>query len=191
MSRTVQMLMSPTHYHSSNWLKKTKNGDARTSRWIWFIGMALLLVRTSISITSTSDSSANSLLSPLFRPQLIAGAIGLGVWVNHNNNTHSAPTAIGGSANQKAVTTDAAPTIAGALATSSPHVSPTHTVARRANLALPTPHIPDALLAPVAAAVPIEGLGSGKRFSEHVPAGVPAGHKRHKRHALNRTLGGH
>ncbi|KAK7690318.1 hypothetical protein QCA50_006975 [Cerrena zonata] len=139
------------HHKESNWLKKTKNGNAHTSRWVWIFGVILLLA--------------------------IAGGIGLGWWISHNNTTHSAPTAIGGSANQKALTTETAATIAGALATtSSPHVSPTHTVARRA---LPTPHIPGPL-------PPIEGLG--EKITEKVPAGIPVAHKRHKRHALNRTL---
>ncbi|KAI0662288.1 hypothetical protein C8Q70DRAFT_637140 [Cubamyces menziesii] len=77
------------------------------SRWVWVIGVTLLII--------------------------IAGAIGLGWYVSHNSTTHNAPTAIGGSANEKAIDAQTSTTaVAEAMATSTVlHVSPTNTVARR------------------------------------------------------------
>ncbi|KAI0700047.1 hypothetical protein C8T65DRAFT_658527 [Cerioporus squamosus] len=99
----------------SMWLRKTQNGTTRMSRWVWIIGLTLLII--------------------------IAGAIGLGWYVSHNSTTHSAPTAIGGSANEKAIASasDSA-AAAGGTSTSVPfHVTPTNTVARRALEPIPTP----------------------------------------------------
>ncbi|KAI0632485.1 hypothetical protein C8Q77DRAFT_1125941 [Trametes polyzona] len=97
------------------WLRKTQSGTTRMSRWVWVVGMTLLII--------------------------IAGAIGLGWYVSHNSTSHSAPKAIGGSANEKAIATDTSTTaVAGALATTTAlHVSPTHTVARRDDEPIPTP----------------------------------------------------
>ena len=75
-------------------------------------------------------------------PQMIAGFIGLGWYVSHNNTQHSAPKAFGGSANERssAVPSAAEATAAGASSTDIPfHVSPTHTVAKRADEPIPTP----------------------------------------------------
>ncbi|KAI9057467.1 hypothetical protein FKP32DRAFT_1547912, partial [Trametes sanguinea] len=98
------------------WLRKTQSGTTRMSRWVWVIGLTLLII--------------------------IAGAIGLGWYVSHNSTSHTAPTAIGGSANEKAIDSQTATsTVVGeALATSTVlHVSPTNTVARRDDEPIPTP----------------------------------------------------
>ncbi|KJA20155.1 hypothetical protein HYPSUDRAFT_78460 [Hypholoma sublateritium FD-334 SS-4] len=100
----------------SSWLKQTLNGSKRHSRSIWLIGMLLLV--------------------------LIAGSIGVGVYFTRNSPGHQQPTAIGGSADNLATSTAVA-TSAGAKASSSSlHVSPTNTVARRDGDALLTPRAP-------------------------------------------------
>ncbi|EPQ51079.1 hypothetical protein GLOTRDRAFT_123335 [Gloeophyllum trabeum ATCC 11539] len=79
----------------SFWLKKTQNGTSRLSRWVWVVAVTILIV--------------------------IAGAIGLGWYVSHNKPGHTAPKAIGGSANE-AATSSALPASAGVpAASSSPH----------------------------------------------------------------------
>ncbi|KAI0771141.1 hypothetical protein BD413DRAFT_604494 [Trametes elegans] len=90
------------------WLHKTQSGTTRMSRWVWIVGMTLLIV--------------------------IAGAIGLGWYVGHNSTSHNAPKAIGGSANEKAIASETSTIGSGLVESASPtfHVSPTHTVARRA-----------------------------------------------------------
>ncbi|KAI1794812.1 hypothetical protein LXA43DRAFT_994387 [Ganoderma leucocontextum] len=110
-------LATPSGQKQSMWLRKTQNGTSRMSRWVWFIGMVLLII--------------------------IAGAIGLGWWVSHNNHTHTAPTAIGGSADEKALASASASASAAASSSdiSSLHVSPTNTVARRADEPIPTPPV--------------------------------------------------
>ncbi|KAI0647715.1 hypothetical protein C8Q79DRAFT_1008130 [Trametes meyenii] len=96
------------------WLRKTQNGTSRMSRWVWVVGMTLLII--------------------------IAGAIGLGWYVSHNSTAHNAPKAIGGSANEKAIEASSSSAVAEALATSTVlHVTPTHTVARRDDEPIPTP----------------------------------------------------
>ncbi|CAL1712531.1 unnamed protein product [Somion occarium] len=132
----------------SIWLKKTRSGDTRASRWVWIIGIILLLC--------------------------VAGGIGIGWYIAHNNTTHSAPTAIGGSANEKAIEESTAPA-AGVATAASPHVSPTHTVARRDLPLIPTGavHIP---------------LSQSNARNSHDSILIPVAHKRHKRHALNRTI---
>lgn len=71
---------------------------------------------------------------------MIAGFIGLGWYVSHNNTQHSAPKAFGGSANERSSALPSAATAAGASSTDAPfHVSPTHTVAKRADEPIPTP----------------------------------------------------
>ncbi|KAH8104850.1 hypothetical protein BXZ70DRAFT_1005351 [Cristinia sonorae] len=93
----------PKGEKQSVWLRKTQSGSTRMSRWVWIVGVILLLC--------------------------IAGGIGLGWWIAHNDKSVNAPTAIGGSANEKAqpTTTAAAPGTSSAA-----RVTPTHTVARRA-----------------------------------------------------------
>ncbi|KAM5538639.1 hypothetical protein V8D89_007668 [Ganoderma adspersum] len=110
-------MATPAGQKQSVWLRKTQNGTSRMSRWVWFIGMVLLII--------------------------IAGAIGLGWWVSHNNKSHNAPTAIGGSADEKAIASASASASAKAAASASSsdisfHVSPTNTVARRADEPIPT-----------------------------------------------------
>ena len=84
--------------------------------------------------------------SELVSVQIIAGAIGLGWWVSHNSTEHATLKAIGGSAGEKATSSSAAvaesASANGALASSTStsfHVSPTNTVARRAAEPIPTP----------------------------------------------------
>ncbi|KAI0051111.1 hypothetical protein FA95DRAFT_1535228 [Auriscalpium vulgare] len=107
---------SPSQKESS-WLRKTRNGTSRMSRWVWVIGIVLLVC---------------------------AGlAIGLGIYLSQKSSSHQAPTAIGGSANESlgvATTTTLAKGAKGTAGLSTtPHVSPTFTVARRdASPASPT-----------------------------------------------------
>ncbi|CDO70856.1 hypothetical protein BN946_scf184801.g49 [Trametes cinnabarina] len=131
------------------WLRKTQSGTTRMSRWVWVIGLTLLII--------------------------IAGAIGLGWYVSHNSTTHSAPTAIGGSANEKAIDseTPTSTAVAGALATSTVlHVTPTKTVARRADEPIPTPM----------AIYPVTARGSSAHRVHVVQA-----HRHGRRTHLNRT----
>lgn len=137
------------------------------SRWVWIVGMTLLIV----SIHVMSQYVVSNLSA-----QIIAGAIGLGWYVSHNSTSHNAPTAIGGSANEKALTTtdvSSAATVAGAVATSTVlHVSPTRTVARRDDEPIPTP----------LALYPIEARSPG---SHHVH--IAQHHRQGRRTLLNRT----
>ncbi|KAH7914280.1 hypothetical protein BJ138DRAFT_1170744 [Hygrophoropsis aurantiaca] len=88
----------------SPWLRKTQSGTTRLSRWVWFIGVVLLIC--------------------------IAGAAGLGWYISHKTPPNQAPKAIGGKSNESMspVSSSAA---AQSGETSSPHVSPTYTLARR------------------------------------------------------------
>ncbi|KDQ62544.1 hypothetical protein JAAARDRAFT_44863 [Jaapia argillacea MUCL 33604] len=106
----------------SPWLKKTQSGSTRLSRWVWIIGMLLLLC--------------------------IAGGIGIGIYISHKNQSNTGPKAIGGSADEAATVTTTTTAISSAatvkavgVTTGSPHVSPTNTVARRDGWydVLPTP----------------------------------------------------
>ena len=118
---------------------------------------------TSIALPSLDLSN--------FHTQCIAGGIGLGWWIARNDSSHNAPTAIGGSANEKAVSTS---TAADSTSSGTPKVTPTHTVARRADIfdVVPTevPHIP--LLSEISNKV-------------HVVRAVPP--SRHRRIAANRS----
>ena len=75
---------------------------------------------------------------------LIAGGIGVGVYLTRNSPSHQQPTAIGGSADNLATSTTVVSTSGakGAASSSSLHVSPTNTVARREVDALLTPRAP-------------------------------------------------
>ncbi|KAI0820418.1 hypothetical protein BC628DRAFT_856906 [Trametes gibbosa] len=98
-----------------------------------------------------------------------------GWYVSHNNSSHNAPTAIGGSANEKAITTTSSThVVAGALATSTVlHVSPTNTVAKREdNEPIPTPSA-------------IYALAARGSSSHHVH--VVQAHRHSRRTPLNRT----
>lgn len=92
------------------WLKKTQNGSSRLSRWVWVVAFVIILC--------------------------IAGVSVLGWRASQNKPAHQAPTALGGSANERpgATTSSSAPVASGssgAQQSSIKHVSPTHTVARR------------------------------------------------------------
>jgi len=93
----------------SSWLKKTRDGSARHSLWVWIVGIFLLLC--------------------------IGGGIGLGVYMSRKSPSHQTPVVIGGSANYTAGPSSppVAPTKSGGPRQSSSrlHVSPTNTVARR------------------------------------------------------------
>jgi hypothetical protein len=108
--------------------------------WIWVVGLILLVC---------------------------AGlGIGLGLYISHKSPSHQDPTAIGGGGDYGMGSTtsqDAGPT------SSSPHVSPTNTVARRVAFAdpLPTP-------------APIHVM--------HASHKLEAPHARHRRRYLNRAL---
>ncbi|KAJ7195486.1 hypothetical protein GGX14DRAFT_376905 [Mycena pura] len=98
----------------SAWLQKNTGGDSRYRRWVWIVGIVLVICA--------------------------AGGIGIGVYLSQQASAHYRPDAIGGSANESLGATVATSKTAssahasakGALATSSAlHVSPTNTVARR------------------------------------------------------------
>lgn len=86
----------------SSWLKKTNNGTSSLSRWVFIIGIILLICA--------------------------AGGIGLGLYVSHNSTTQDQPKAIGGSANE--MNTGSGDGISSLQ--SSIRVTPTYTVDRRA-----------------------------------------------------------
>lgn len=117
---------------TSPWLRETQSGASRLSRWVWIIGLALLIC--------------------------IAGGIGLGWYIAHNDTSHNAPTVIGGGENEKAAPVASSTPVKPGVS-SSPHVSPTNTVARR------------------------------DIFSDVVPTSLPnlSVGRRHRRRALNRT----
>ncbi|KAF9452925.1 hypothetical protein P691DRAFT_621975, partial [Macrolepiota fuliginosa MF-IS2] len=96
----------PAGSKDSWWLKKTQGGTTRLSRWVWVIAVVLILAIAGISVIAWRASQSKP--------------------------AHQAPTAIGGSANERPVTESVA--TGGVTATGSgsiKHVSPTHTVARR------------------------------------------------------------
>jgi hypothetical protein len=95
----------------SSWLVKTQHGSSRLSRWVWLIGLFLL----------------------------IGGALGIGIWyyVAHNSNSNRPPTAVGGSADETAG--PSSPTAGAQLSSSSPYVTPTFTLAGRDTLPSSTP----------------------------------------------------
>jgi hypothetical protein len=98
---------------TSAWLRKTQNGTTSLSRWVWIIGVILVIAA--------------------------AGGIGLGWYMSHKAPDHYQPTAVGGSANESGVTSAVKPVGSnGATAKSSLHVTPTNTVARRAEAPAPT-----------------------------------------------------
>ncbi|THV03048.1 hypothetical protein K435DRAFT_652130 [Dendrothele bispora CBS 962.96] len=95
----------PGKSKTSLWLKKTQNGTNRMSRLLFCIGIFLVLIA--------------------------AGAIGLGWWVAHNDNSHNQPTAIGGSAKEAGDASSSVRATGTASVHTSLHVTPTNTVARR------------------------------------------------------------
>lgn len=96
------------------------------------------------------------------------------MYISSKNTVHNAPTAIGGSANEKLQTSPSPAVVSGAngAVSTSFHVSPTHTVARRDDAPLPTD-------APTVVGIP-------SSFSDqHLVRPVPP--SRHRRIHLNRT----
>lgn len=93
----------------STWLKKTEGGITRLSRWVWIIGVLILAC--------------------------IGGGIAVGWFFTHNNTntTTSGPLAIGGSADDGTVplSSSSLPSVSTQDLSSSPHVTPTNTVAKR------------------------------------------------------------
>ncbi|KAF4577104.1 hypothetical protein EYR36_005091 [Pleurotus pulmonarius] len=95
----------------SLWLRKTQSGTNRLSRWVYVLGIVLLI--------------------------LIAGGIALGVYASKNDDdsTHEPPTVFGGAANEASVPDvgdkkEGSPTVR-----SSFHVQPTRTLDNRAGYA--------------------------------------------------------
>ncbi|KAF7365002.1 hypothetical protein MVEN_00371300 [Mycena venus] len=108
--RFSMVAKDPDEKKPSTWLTKAQGGSARLSRWVWIVGIILIVCA--------------------------AGGIGIGVYMSEQASAHYRPDAIGGSANEGTsslpLTTGGGKTAKGAIATStSPHVSPTNTVARR------------------------------------------------------------
>ncbi|KIL59061.1 hypothetical protein M378DRAFT_193902 [Amanita muscaria Koide BX008] len=109
--RFSMVAREPSAAKESNWLKKTRVGYSSFSRWVWCVGLILLIC--------------------------VVGAIGIWVYISRQNSNHSAPTAWGGSANEAATYTHTAtPVVVGSSTVR--HVSPTNTVARR-DIPAPTP----------------------------------------------------
>ncbi|KAJ7095707.1 hypothetical protein B0H15DRAFT_964288 [Mycena belliarum] len=110
--RFSMVAKDPEEKRPSTWLQKTQGGASRLSRWVWIVGLVLIICA--------------------------AGGIGMGVYISEQASSHYRPDAIGGSADAgaSALTTAAATKSnikGGALATTSAlHISPTNTVARRA-----------------------------------------------------------
>ncbi|KAJ7069561.1 hypothetical protein C8F01DRAFT_518255 [Mycena amicta] len=112
--RFSMVAKDPQEKGPSPWLKKNQGGASRHKRWIWIVGLILVICA--------------------------AAGIGLGVYLSEQASAHYRPDAIGGSANegtQGLLSTTSAhasgkSSVKGALATSTQlHVSPTNTVARR------------------------------------------------------------
>ncbi|KAG1906515.1 uncharacterized protein F5891DRAFT_1101054 [Suillus fuscotomentosus] len=129
---------------TSSWLIKTQNGSSKLSRWVWFIGIMLLV--------------------------LIAAGIGIGWYISHKSTSTTVPKAIGGSANETMNPTSTRTSI-GVSSSSSLHVSPTNTVARR-NEAAPTPAIREAVQEF------LEEVGQVPVAKLNVPAGRSWKHRR-------------
>jgi len=139
----------------SSWLKKTQNGTTRMSRLVCVIGAILIIC--------------------------IAGGIGVGWYFTHNNPSHQQPEVFGGSADEGITSTTSSSALSSSSTAvhgilSSPHVSPTNTVARRAA-------VPD----PAPTPIPFQKLHSPHAQSGLGPSGgihlVPS--KRHRQ--VNRT----
>ena len=102
----------PDSKDESSWLKKSQNRSNQMTRYVWIIGIFLIVV--------------------------ILGGIGIGIYLSRNSPGHQQPTAIGGSADHSLLGTTTttpskvSPTKAGAPTNSIKHISPTNTVARRA-----------------------------------------------------------
>lgn len=128
---------------TSSWLIKTQSGSSKLSRWVWFVGMVLLV--------------------------LIAAGVGIGWYISHKSSSNTTPKAIGGSAEETMSPTS---THASVAVSSSLHVSPTNTVARR-NKAEPTPAIRKVV------EEFLEDVGQASTAKLNVPAGRSWRHRRH------------
>ena len=106
-------LAKPRGSKESSWLKKTQSGSSRLNRWVGVV--AVLLVMS------------------------IVAAVGLGVYFNRNAPGHQQPKVLGGSADEVGSSVASSSASATSVMTksavgstsSSLHVSPTFTVARR------------------------------------------------------------
>ncbi|KAK7048551.1 hypothetical protein R3P38DRAFT_2505657 [Favolaschia claudopus] len=111
--RFSMVAKDPDEKKPSKWLTKSQDNASRRNRWVWVIGIILVIAA--------------------------AGGIGIGVYLSEQGSEHYRPDAIGGSANQgttKLPETTEGAGVKGAIGgTSTPHVSPTNTVARRDILA--------------------------------------------------------
>ncbi|KAF8645172.1 hypothetical protein AX16_007999 [Volvariella volvacea WC 439] len=103
--RFSMIAKEPTANKESSWLRKTRDGSNRLSRWVWVVGLLLLIAA--------------------------AGGIGLGWYISHNSPDHQPPTALGGSANEAAPVESSTPVVNQQTRTSF-HVTPTHTIDARA-----------------------------------------------------------
>lgn len=136
----------------SPWLRETQSGKSRMAGWVWVVGIILFAC---------------------------AGlGIGLGLYISHKAPSNQDPTVIGGGDNhgtglttsQHVTNTDTS------TASSSPHVSPTNTVARRAAFADPLP-------------TPEPGGHVYAMYISHSHRDQPGTpHARHQRRHLNRAL---
>ncbi|KAJ7147153.1 hypothetical protein C8R43DRAFT_1012139 [Mycena crocata] len=117
--RFSMVAKDPEEKRPSSWLKKTQGNGTHFNRWVWLIGIVLVICA--------------------------AGGIGIGVYMSQQAAAHYRPDAIGGSVEGGVSALTSAKASAtksgakGAIATSSAlHVTPTNTVARRE----PLPHMP-------------------------------------------------
>lgn len=92
----------------SSWLVKTQNGMSRMSRWVWLVAFLILV---GIALIAAFE-------------------------ISHKSSTTKQPTAVGGKANETA--SPASTSAPGAVQSTSLHVSPTYTLARRATGPQPT-----------------------------------------------------
>ena len=100
----------PTSVSESSWLKKNRSGTNQLSRYVWIVGVVLIVA--------------------------IFGGIGVGVWMSRSSPGHQQPKAIGGSADNLATgtttsTSSSKPVETGTATSSILHVSPTNTIANR------------------------------------------------------------
>lgn len=95
-----------TGTRESSWLLKTQSRSARSSRLVAFVGIIIFLS--------------------------IAGAIGLRLYLTHNQSPNQLPTAVGGSADESSASITSSSSATVLKSSSSPRVTPTNTVARRA-----------------------------------------------------------
>ncbi|KAJ7021595.1 hypothetical protein C8F04DRAFT_1140297 [Mycena alexandri] len=112
--RFSMVAKDPEERRPSSWLQKTQGGANRLNRWVWIVGIILIICA--------------------------AGGIAIGVYMSEQASAHYRPDAIGGSANDgtsalpatNSTTKSAGKAALGtSTAKSAVHVSPTNTVARR------------------------------------------------------------